>query len=187
MKKNLCLLFACLWVLLLHAEHDKAFQRVSIKTDLFNPFNLGIELPIGTRGSLDINIRSFASYAAADISKTDFRVFHKKHFKQSLKGDNFQSAYFLSGFHYASWAMSNYPKQDWSKEMAELEAGFLALGVGKRFKMIDFWISADLMLLPIVNHYKYVNTYGQTTTDKAWKFPIMGFVGCSFNFLNFKV
>ena len=187
MKKCLGLLFACLWFVVLHAEHDKAFQMLSIKTDLFHPYNLGIELPIALHGSIDLNVRKYSEYAFNYIDKADLRVFYKRHFDCSLKKDNYQSAYFLSGFHYASWTLYHRPKQDWSVEKAKLSAGYLALGLGKRFKMIDLWVSVDCMIAPFDNRYRYINMYGQTLTDKAWKAPIMGFVGCSFNFLNFKV
>ena len=135
MKKFVLSIVGWMIGLQLQAEHIKAFQMVSIKTDLFHPYNIGLELPTGVRGSLDINIRNYSEYAFGNINRTDFRVFYKKHFERSLKGDNFQSKYFLTGLHFASWYMTNYPKPDWSMEKAELKVGYLALGFGKRFKI----------------------------------------------------
>ena len=184
MKRFVFLFLGLSFALHADAQHKKAFQYLTFKTDLFRPVNFGIEVPYGERGSVDLNFGTFSSTLPEDISKTDFRIVYKSHFKKSLKTDNYQSTYFSSGFHLAAWTMENFPKQDNSKEYGDLFAGFVSVGIGKRFKILDFWVSSDFMLLPIVNNYRYLDTYGQTMTDKAWKFPVMLFVGCSFDFIN---
>ena len=186
MRLFFLLLFGFLLACIADAQHTKGFQYFTVKTDLLHPFNLGIEIPEGYRGSIDVNFRSVASYLFEDITKTDFRIVYKSHFKKSLISDNYQSSYFSTGFHLAAWTMENFPKSDNSKEYGDLFAGYLSVGIGKRLKFLDFWVSSDFMLLPMVNNYRYINTYGQTITDKAWKFPAMLFVGCSFDFINIK-
>ncbi len=187
MKKFVLFICGLLFFFLADAQHKKAFQYLTFKTDLFRPVNFGVEVPCGERGSLDVNFGTFSSTILEDISKTDFRMVYKSHFKRSLKSDNYQSTYFSSGFHLAAWTMENFPKQDNSKEYGDLFAGFVSVGIGKRLKFLDFWVSSDFMLLPMVNNYRYLNTYGQTMTDKAWKFPVMLFVGCCFDFININI
>lgn len=187
MRKFVFLMFGLLFSLLAGAQHMKAFQYLTFKTDLFRPINFGVEIPTGERGSVDVNFGTFSSTLLEDISKTDFRIVYKSHFKKSLKTDNYQSTYFSSGFHLAAWTMENFPKQDNSKEYGDLFAGFVSLGIGKRLKFLDFWVSSDFMLLPMVNNYRYLDTYGQPISDKAWKFPVMLFVGCSFDFININI
>lgn len=169
------------------AQHMKGFKYYTIKTDLFNPFNLGIEVPIGAMGSLDLNARGISSFMFEDITKFDMRIFYKRHFKRSFAKNNYQTTYLLGGIHYAEWSMSNYPKQDNSREYGELSAGYLALGVGKRFKMIDLWISTDFMVAPFVNKYDYEGAWSAPTPSKAWKPPVTVFIGCSFDFINLRL
>ena len=61
MKKFFFLMFGLLLSLLAGAQHMKAFQYLTFKTDLFRPVNFGIEIPSGERGSVDVNFGTFSS------------------------------------------------------------------------------------------------------------------------------
>lgn len=187
MKKLLLIILVFMLVSNARAQHMKGFKYYTIKTDLFNPFNLGIEVPVGAMGSLDLNARTISSYIFEDMTKFNIRLFYKNHFKRSLLKNNYQSTYLLAGIHYAEWSMSNYPKQDNSREYGELSAGYIALGAGKRFKMIDLWISTDFMVAPFDNRYGYVGPYDPSSHRTAWKPPVTVFIGCSFDFINVRL
>lgn len=171
----------------LSAQYMKGFKYHTIKTDLFNPFNLGIEVPIGAMGSLDLNAHGISSFTFEDITKFDMRIFYKRHFKHSLIKDNYQTTYLLGGIHYAEWSMSNYIDQGNTREYGELSAGYIALGAGKRFKMIDLWISTDIMVAPFDNRYGYSGYYDPSIPSSPWKSPVRLFIGCSFDFINVRL
>ncbi|MEZ4804517.1 MAG: hypothetical protein R2852_03270 [Bacteroidia bacterium] len=162
------------------------FEYISIKTNLISLFNVGLETPVYGRISLESNIRGFSSMVFEDVSKYDFRVNLKYHFR-GLNLTPMSTTYFMIGHHYKSEEMRNYPKQDNSYERGVFDAYLLALGIGARTRYVDFWFAAELPYSVESNRYTYKNTYGQITTDKTWKnYPSVS-ASIALNLINFRL
>jgi hypothetical protein len=161
------------------AQYSRAF---TLKTDITNPFHIGLELPFGKAVAIDAGISNFdLPYISSVASRTDLRLNIRYYFRPDAK-----SAFFISGgLHSRQQYLNNYPKQDNSVETGTLDILNFAIGPGIKTRHFGFWLTLEPTLVNNGNRYVYKNTYGVPVQDGTWKpYTFIG-AGITWHMMNY--
>ncbi len=162
------------------------YQDVVLKTNVLNPFSIGIEVPFKENFSVEYNIRRAHTFIFNKNTFKDERLNVKYHIPFTGLLDLKRSAYFMLGVHSKYQELHNTINRTGAREYGVLDQNRFVYGIGMRSRYIDVWLAAERVFFERTNVYVYTDANGMIGPETLWKNGRTISMGLSINLVNFR-
>jgi hypothetical protein len=186
MKTILTVMISVLLLSELNAQERMHYQDVVLKTNVLNPFSIGIEVPFKENFSVEYSIRRAHTFIFNKNTFKDERLNIKYHIPFTGLLDLKRSAYFMLGVHSKYQELHNVINRTGDREYGVLDQNRFVYGIGMRSRYIDVWLAAERVFFERTNRYVYTDPNGMVGPETLWKSGRTISVGLSINLVNFR-
>lgn len=169
MRKFLTLLIISFFLPFLKADELPYYKRTTLKTDLFHLWNIGCELPVRDRISLDLNMSASGRAINGNNWRRDRRLHLKYHLWPSVTCDPLGSVYVMGGLHQRMAFRDRYRGNAGTVEEFRLNRLNVVAGAGIRSGRMEAWISLGHALFERDNSRVLRNESGLMEHERIWK------------------
>jgi hypothetical protein len=162
------------------------YQDVVLKTNVLNPFSIGIEVPFKENFTVEYSIRRAHTFIFNKNTFKDERLNIKYHIPFTGLLDLKRSAYFMLGVHSKYQELHNVVNRTGAREYGVLDQNRFVYGIGMRSRYIDVWLAAERVFFERTNRYVYTDPNGMVGPETLWRSGRTISVGLSINLLNFR-
>lgn len=149
---------------------SQPLQYLTIKTNLLDPLNIGLDIPISKRYSLDFGYSKWESYYFQDIiainTRINLRILIKETKEKSIK--NFSNSkqlkqyFFYTGLRYRNIDCRDFDQVDgassrkWDSE-GKFNGLYISNGIGKKNRTVQYWLGFDFLCYSTENKIVKIN------------------------------
>ncbi|MFM6982723.1 MAG: hypothetical protein ACKOXF_01225 [Chitinophagaceae bacterium] len=186
MKTIFTVMMSVLLLTELHAQERMHYQDVVLKTNVLNPFSIGIEAPFKENFTVEYSIRRAHTFIFNKNTFKDERLNVKYHIPFTGLLDLKRSAYFMLGVHSKYQELHNTINRTGAREYGVLDQNRFVYGIGMRSRYIDVWLAAERVFFERTNVYTYTDANGMVGPETLWKNGRSISMGLSINLVNFR-
>jgi hypothetical protein len=181
------LVFLILLALIYNTTQAQSYKRITLQSNLFDIFNLGIDLPIGRKITINGSISSFTSFLFQDIEMNNQRISIKKHFKEKNDFGYSESTYLFIGARFRQASSRGEIKPN-IYEIGELDVKYGSIGFGNKSRRFDIWFEFSKIYETKINEiYTMHYSGGNRKSPMAWKPEYSFRFGVAVNLFNVNI
>lgn len=153
MKTRLLLLFAIVAHTALYAQ-DYAYQSVTLKTNVINLFNIGVEFPVYKRFTIDMSCRGYPGLGSYIPQMASQRMNLHYHIPVKSRGLNIPSVFLSAGFNWYSSYMAYFPNERNERAVESYSVQRASFALGIRSRALSIWVAYEPLVQTFKNEYK---------------------------------
>ncbi|MDP2175701.1 MAG: hypothetical protein Q8K70_07290 [Bacteroidota bacterium] len=179
--------FLILLVLIYNTTQAQSYKSITLQSNLLDIFNLGIDLPIGRKITINGSISYFTSFLFQDIDINNQRISIKKHFKEKNDFGYSKSTYVFIGARFRQASSRGEIKPN-IYEIGELDVKYGCIGFGNKSRRFDIWLEFSKIYESKINEiYSIHYSGGNRMSVRAWKPEYSIRLGIAVNLINVKI
>ncbi len=176
----------CYSLVFITNSYAQAYKNISLQTNLASILNVGIDIPLPKKYSINANINTFKFPLFNNISIANQRVNLRKYFLQEKRNLNDFIPYCFAGMRFRQGSIYYEIKPN-IYEIGKLNVQYLSLGIGLKGKYFDFCLGVDNIISTKYNEIYTKEYYGNPKNIKPWKQNAALHLGLIVNIWNIKI
>ena len=155
----------------LHAQ-DYIYKSITVKTNVINLFNIGVEFPLYKRFTLDMSNRYYPGLGSYIPVMTGRRINLRYHIPLEAYGRNIPSLFLSAGFNWYSSYIEYFPTERNEMAVESYSVRKASFGIGIKSRIFSIWVAYEPLLQTYENYHKlYPYIYASGTPIQQSTLP----------------